>query len=248
MSVDCAYLLVSHGSRDPRPEQAVQQLVQYVHQQWQMEQPSSYPLIITACLELAGIPLHQRIIQIIQETGMNRLKILPLFLLSGIHVQEDIPIEIQLAKTRLGDQIQLDLLPYLGSNPLLIPLLKNNFQDLSSPLRIFLSHGSRYRDSSLYTETLAEQLSAIPAYWSISPSLPVIIEQLVQKGYEDMAILPYFLFHGGLSDAIELQVESLRKTFKNLTLNLGQPLGATPELAKIIFRTLTYEKDQLLLD
>jgi len=78
-----AYLLVSHGSRDPRPQVAMEQLAALISQRQHSQIPAattlsrvihtSYttaqlaalstrePLIGTACLELSPVPLHEQI-------------------------------------------------------------------------------------------------------------------------------------------------------------------------------------------
>ena len=242
-----AYLLVIHGSRDPRPQIAVDRLVALVSQelekthqlgfeqacgaQAQTTAVISKPLLVgSAALELA-LPLHQSIVQFARrQEGVKQIQILPLFLLPGVHVSEDIPAEVAIAQQQLGIEIRIG--PYLGSQPGLINLLAKPFEQLPAQARILLSHGSRRPGSNQPVEAIAAQLDAVAAYWSISPSLDQQVENLAAAGYRDIAIVPYFLFAGGITEAIAVAVEQLENS--DTTLYLGEPLGATPQLASLI--------------
>lgn len=252
-----AYLLVSHGSRDPRPQIALKQLAELLNRKLQQKYaiaPSkayrestavfneeSNPLIGTACLELATLPLHKRIQQFAvtaKESGARCIKILPLFLLRGTHVKEDIPREIAIAQQAIENSLQLQLNPYLGSNPKLLDLLIQQFKQIPAQTRILISHGSRYPNGNQPCEAIAAKLKAIPAYWSVSPSLAERIELLAENKPKNIAILPYFLFNGGITDAIATQVKQFQQDYPQLELILGNPLGATAELADAIVEEL----------
>lgn len=252
-----AYILVSHGSRDPRPQIALEQLAELLNRKLQTKyaiaQSKIYrnsiavvkgennSLIGTACLELAPLPLHKSIEQfalIAKEVGARRIEILPLFLLKGTHVSEDIPRKVAIAQQAVENSLQLKLKPYLGSNPRLIHLLTQQFQQLPAEKKILMSHGSRYPNGNQTCEALAAKLNAIPAYWSVSPNLAEIMAKLAQTKTKSVAILPYFLFAGGITDAIAAQVEQLQQDYPKLELLLGNPLGATAELADAIVEEL----------
>ncbi|HEY9872546.1 MAG TPA: CbiX/SirB N-terminal domain-containing protein, partial [Candidatus Obscuribacterales bacterium] len=134
MQFSSAYLLVSHGSRDPRPQVAVEQLAEllkvrlegvsgvltppkprYLAMSLLVETPNSVihkPLVGTATLELAPLPLHEQIRQFADRAksfGCKHLVVLPLFLLPGVHVMEDIPAEVALAQKAIGSDLIIDL-------------------------------------------------------------------------------------------------------------------------------------------
>jgi sirohydrochlorin cobaltochelatase len=251
-----AYLLVSHGSRDPRSQIALEQLAKLLNRKLQTKyaiaQSKTYrdttvfngednSMVGTACLELATLPLHKSIQQFAtkaKESGVKQIEILPLFLLGGTHVKEDIPREIAIAQQDLENSISLQLNPYLGSNPRLIELLARQFKHLAAETKILMSHGSRYPNGNHSCEAIAAKLNAIPAYWSVSPTLAEIIAKLAQGEIKKVAILPYFLFVGGITDAIATQVQQLQQDYPKLELLLGNPLGATAELADLIVEEL----------
>lgn len=270
LSFSSAYLLVSHGSRDPRPAIAVEHLALLITQRLQLLRRYSggqqsvarhysrmgdygaslsapvspaagapaMPLIGTAVLELAPTPLHQQIQHFAQQAivaGYDTIKLLPLFLLPGVHVMEDLPAELAIASQQLGNRITCQLCPYLGScqtqvGQLLLNPVESFVTDLQTS-RILISHGSRRPGSHQPVEAIARQLRAIPAYWSVPPNLEDQVITLIKQGQQQIAILPYFLFEGGITDAIAQMVARLSQQFPYASLHLSHPLGATPALA-----------------
>ena len=232
-----AYLLITHGSRDPRPQQALEQLATLVAQELSGRTLSTKaPLVGTAVLELADLMLHEQIQQF-AETAIaadhQKIILLPLFLLPGVHVMEDIPSEVAIAQTQI-QQISLEIAPYLGSYPALATALSESANHLTATDRILIAHGSRRAGANQPIAAIANALKALPAYWSVSPSLEEQVTALVQRGCTQIAIQPYFLFAGGITDAIAQQVEQLTKQFPETQLELGDPIGTTPALAKLI--------------
>jgi sirohydrochlorin cobaltochelatase len=243
-----AYVLVFHGSRDPRPHSAVTQLAELVRAGLLLRQGISvtrshcFPVTLldrpeifleTASLELSEIPLHQRIEEFArqaEEKGATTLQIIPLFLLAGVHVVEDIPREVSLARSSLPLQIK----PYLGSYRGVQKRVAREFDRFPDSARILLSHGSRRPSGRATIETLAASVKATAAYWSVEPSLADTIETLIATGRDSIAILPYFLFPGTITDESERQILSLSQKYKNVNFFLGQPFGATEELARIL--------------
>ncbi|MDF5723252.1 MAG: sirohydrochlorin chelatase [Rhizonema sp. PD37] len=244
-----AYLLVSHGSRDPRPITAMQQLAELVCQKLQSNLTVSNvvasrlrceTLVGTAYLELSPEPLHEQIVTFGKNAthfGCNYLKILPLFLLPGVHVMQDIPSEVALAKQFLSQDMMINLQPYLGSHPKLGSLLSQR-STTKAEARILLAHGSRRPLSHNPVEAMAVSLGAIAAYWAMSPSLESRVQELVTAGCKQIAVLPYFLFTGGIVDAIAHKLEELKLQFPEVSFQLAEPLGVNTELADLIWELM----------
>lgn len=244
-----AYLLVSHGSKDPRPQIAMEELARNLGVRKQSHlcgdrgggvlSPSLCDLIVgTAYLELHPQPLQEQIIDFgkkVSLQGCHRLKILPLFLLQGVHVTEDIPQQVELAKLALGEDISIELQPYLGSDFGLLWLLAKKMTDMSADARIIVAHGSRRVAANRNIEAMAISVNAIAAYWAVSPSLKDIVAQLVIDGKKKIAILPYFLFPGGITDAIAQSIQELKLQFPGVSFQLYEPLGANGELTDLIW-------------
>ena len=253
-----AYLLVSHGSRDRNHQIAVEKLAASVRQQLEtiipnkkysdrrdsnlalLSKPQS-SIVATAKLESTSINLHQSIIQLalqVQKFGAKRLLVLPLFLLPGIHVKEDIPREITLAREILGDSISIELLPYLGSNLSLMNLIEKQFAKLPTSGRILISHGSRRQGGNQPCEEIASKLKANIAYCWVAPSLRETVTKIVANGTKKITIVPYFLFAGKTLKSIAQEIEELQQEFPHTHLFLGRSLAATPELSKSIVQKI----------
>jgi sirohydrochlorin cobaltochelatase len=250
-----AYLLVSHGSKDPRPAIAMQEIAKMISGKVASNSQNLEKLIGTAYLELQPEALHVQICEFanrilqdreqedgkgnkgIRENGSTgevlvNLKILPLFLIPGVHVMEDIPQEVELAEKILGEKIKIDLLPYLGTHPDLGKLFTP--PETEGDTRILISHGSRRPGFNQGVEILASSLNATACYWAVPPNLETTIQQLVAAGKQKMTIIPYFLFAGGITDAIASHVEALKLQFPGVSLHLAAPLGASEDLANLI--------------
>lgn len=228
-----AYLLVSHGSRDPGPAMAMGWLARLVSEQL----ASNQHLMGVAALELQPQELHEQIQNFAEDAlsyGCDRLVIIPLFLSPGVHVVTDIPREVNLAQETLSNKIIINLQSYLGTHPGLVKLLGQQMAALPGEGTILLAHGSRRGGALDPIEAMAENLGAITAYWSVAPGLKSRIQELVAMGNRTITILPYFLFSGGITDAIARAVEELQLLFPGVSLQLAAPLGASPELAEII--------------
>ena len=249
-----AYLLVSHGSRDPRPQVAMEELAKNLSDKLENNSnydagnvlsPTKYDYQIgTGYLELHPQPLHQQIIDFSRKApaqGCRRLKILPLFLLPGIHVTEDIPQEVELAKKTLSKNISIELQPYLGSHLGLQRLLANKITDISFDGRIIVAHGSRRVEANASIESMAISLNAVAAYWAVSPSLKDIVAQLVADGKRKIAIIPYFLFAGGITDAIAQSIQDLKLQLPGVSFQLYEPLGGNGELTDLIWDLMQNE-------
>ena len=276
MSYPSAYLLLSHGSRDPRPQAAMDALAERFAQKIPYaglqslatggenaiaHDPSDLttaplhatatiacepPLVGTASLECHPLPLHKQIEQFSDRvksaftTASNgsakpcKIAILPLFLLPGVHVMDDIPQEMALAQQALGDAIELDLRPAIGSHPGLHRLVTECMAKQPVEAWIVLAHGSRRSNGNQPVEDLAERLGTLTAYWSVPPSLESRLQELSQLGIRQIGILPYFLFAGGITDAIAQTVETLSQQFPTLKLHLAPPLAASSELTDLL--------------
>jgi sirohydrochlorin ferrochelatase len=196
-----------------------------------------HPLVGTATLELAEAPLHEQIRQFARVAvckGYNHLQLLPLFLLPGVHVREDIPTEVALAQQGLGEAVRLNQRPHVGTHPGLAKLLASQWARVDADAKILLSHGSRRAGGNEPVEAVAGQLGAVAAYWSVQPMLEEQIDILAAAGHKRIGILPYFLFPGGITDAIAQSVASLQAKFPGVQLSLGESIGASSELANLI--------------
>ena len=248
LKTSSVYLLVSHGSRDPRPQIAAAQLAELVTQQLRAI-TDSQPLVKTAVLECDPTPLHQQIQAFAQDARVSgeglgiatlaHIYLFPLFLLPGVHVMEDIPAEVAIAQQLLGDLITLEVCPYLGTDTSLYELLAAAAPSSAKTGRVLMSHGSRRAGGNAPVEAIATHLKAVPAYWSVAPSLETQVTDLIEQGYEEIDILPYFLFEGGITDAIAQTVAQLDQKFPAARLKMTETLGANSGLATHIVNLIS---------
>jgi sirohydrochlorin cobaltochelatase len=219
-----AYVFVSHGSRDPRPAAAIAQLIADLT-------TDDRPLLGQAMLECAPEPLAEQLVKLAQTAqtrGFDELQLVPLFLLPGVHVTEDIPVQVETAQAALGN-FRLTQTAYLGTLDGLKLLLKPQ-----QPNTLLLSHGSRKPGGNDPIERLAQALDLTPTFWSVEPKLATTIAQLAQSGATEIGIKPFFLTPGGITDAIATEVARLADIFPQVTLTLENTLDRQPGFREIV--------------
>lgn len=239
MSARSAYLLVAHGSRDPRSQAALHQLGDQVKQALQSRGDQS-PWVKTATLEFGSVPLKQQICHWGQQlTHIDQLVILPLFLLPGTHVKVDIPDVVTTVRQFLPKSLEIEVRSHLGSHPNLCQILRATMADPEVERWILLSHGSRYPGGNQPVEALAQQLDAATAYWSVSPSLRQMVAQMATQPGLKVGIKPYFLFTGSIIDTISQEVDQLKCDFKHINLTFSSPLEPSAHLVHLIQDLIT---------
>lgn len=242
-------LLVIHGSRDPRPHQGIRDLAQQVRTCLECQQSRPAP-VETATLELGELTLAEQIQQFgdrLLAEHIHHLQIIPLFLLPGMHVMEDIPAQVQEAQTLLGQKITLEICPYLGSHPQLQNRLAQQINTTDREVWIVMAHGSRRPGGNQPVETLAHQLGILDAYWSVMPSLDWRISQLMDLGYRRIGVLPYFLFPGYIIDAIAETLAAKQADYPQLGYTLLSPLNHNPHLAQMVLDLTVSAKASTLI-
>jgi sirohydrochlorin ferrochelatase len=167
---------------------------------------------------------------------MDTVHILPIFLLAGNHVCEDIPLAIQAAQETLQSHQSTAvspfvLRPHLGRHPQLKAIIQANMTRYDPDAWILIGHGSRRPEGNISIQQLASQLQAIPAFWAVQPSFSDQVKTLVSQGIRSIGVIPYFLFPGKITDAIAAQAEELSRQYPDLTLRILSPLNPTPQLA-----------------
>jgi len=194
------------------------------------------PLVGTACLEAEALPLHRQIVEFSRRAraaGAQRVRLVPLFLLAGVHVMDDIPAEVEQARQALPD-LTLEVCPHLGSHPGIKGLLRRKLHATATETPILLAHGSRRPGGNDAICTLARSLGGTAAFWAIAPKLESQVIHHIQAGVQKVAILPYFLFAGSTTDAITHLTEELAERFPQMGFHLLPPLGPSPELAHLV--------------
>jgi sirohydrochlorin cobaltochelatase len=194
-------------------------------------------IVGTATLEGGALPLHQQIYEFglrVKAAGITCLKIVPLFLMSGVHVIEDIPAEVMAAREWLGNALDITLCPHLGGHSKMSDLLRSKLGAAGSQGQLLIAHGSRRSKGNRAIESLTKSLGISVAYWAVEPNLETQVIHLMQQGCTRLRILPYFLFSGGITDAVIHRTEELAERFPKVDFHLLPPLGASPDLAEMV--------------
>jgi sirohydrochlorin ferrochelatase len=215
-----ALFFVTHGSSDRRSWLSLQNLVS-------LAQSHSNRLIGGGCLEGQEITLAQQLEQFAIKAiaiGITEIEILPMLLLAGVHVTEDIPNEVAIAQSKLQSKSQgklqenliFRITPHLGTDSQIPNLLLQHFQKYRNTEnskkqgQILVSHGSRLSGANHVVEDLATHCGAIAAYWGVEPKVETQIENLLAQGINQINVLPYFLTEGGITEAIARKLDVYR--------------------------------------
>ena len=248
-----AYFLVAHGSRSPQPQRSLEYLATLMG------------AILTDCtadqvgvgwLEFHPNSLATQLVhfQASLPSSCQLIHVLPVFLLPGNHVREDIPDEVQRAQRQIAQitpNIELRLTQHLGSHPNIQHILFNKMTQAVKPelsmqqpwpmsipppeAWILLGHGSRRTAGNHAIAQLANRLKASPAFWAVEPGLTKQVNALLEQGIRSIGVIPYFLFSGKIIAAIADQVNAIAQQNPNLSIELLSPLEPSPQLAKALF-------------
>ena len=128
---------------------------------------------------------------------------------------------------------------------------------------ILLSHGSRRPGANQCVAEVADLIGCqlgievAIAFWSISPTLEERVAELTGSPHlalvgsdivssqekikaktqmTSLVIIPYFLFAGGITEAIAMSVGQLRQKYTNISIQVMDPIGASEDLAAIVFQ------------
>jgi sirohydrochlorin ferrochelatase len=195
------------------------------------------PLVGTATLEVSVVPLAQQIetfARRVMAQGVRQVVIIPLFLLAGVHVKEDLPREIAAAAAQLPARMRLICTPFLGSDATFKRFVANRLSTSRADRCLLVAHGSRRPAGNRSVKQLAAILDAEVAFWSVPPDWEAQVLELMQQGHQHIAIAPYFLFPGSITDAITRRTEELAERLPKLWLRLLAPLGTSAELGQVV--------------
>jgi uroporphyrin-III C-methyltransferase len=217
-----AYLLVLHGSHDPRYESAIAHLTTQLNPHF--GPPKPYRI---AYLECHPTTLAEQIIDFaatVAAQGFDQIQLVPLFLLPGVHVMQDLPAAVDAARAALttaGNAMTIVVQHYLGhpdaDQAQWLARLAAMFPfDETQGVRVLVAHGTKRPGGNQPIEDIGLALLVRPAYWFVAPSLADEIAELMELGIRDVAILPYVLVEGSLTAGIDQQLAELAQQYPHL--------------------------------
>jgi uroporphyrin-III C-methyltransferase len=217
-----AYLLVLHGSHDPRYAQSIADLTTQLDPHFGAHKP-----YCITYLECHSTSLAEQIIdfaQMVAAQGFEQIQLVPLFLLPGVHVMQDLPAAVdaaQQALTTAGNAIAIVVQDYLGhpdrDQAAWLARLAAMFPADPAPgVRVLMAHGTQRSGGNHPIEAVADVLQARTAYWFVAPSLAETMAELADRGDQGdqhVAILPYVLVEGSLTAGIDQQIAELAQQY-----------------------------------
>lgn len=232
-----AYFLIAHGSRDSRSRQALEACTMFIRQALDPSRSleQAWPFVGAGVLEFGDQPLAAQLAtfaKTVSRDGIRQVFLLPLFLMSGNHVNQDLPEAVQMAQHQSSPE--LILCPHLGSHPDMQNLVRDRMNETRCDRWILLAHGTRRPQGNQSIEILAKQLNVTPAFWATEPKLESQLETLAEGLYQRVGIVPYFLFTGSIIDVICKDIHRLKSRFNALDLQMTQPLNPSAQMAKLL--------------
>jgi len=125
-------------------------------------------------------------------------------------------------------------LAYLGSQGQFKQYVAARLAKTNADRCVLLAHGSRRTAGNRVIQQLGKALDTEVAFWSVPPDLETQVSHLMQQGHQHIAIAPFFLFPGGITDAITRQTEQIAEHLPKLSLRLLSPMGASSDLSKVV--------------
>lgn len=113
-------LVVAHGSRRESANREIHALADALQKvmNHDIEKPN---IPVSACFLEMSNPTIEDGIELLAQTGVSSIQVLPYFLSAGKHVSVDIPNKIKAVKDTLKSKIiTIELLPHIGADNFLV--------------------------------------------------------------------------------------------------------------------------------
>ncbi|GAB4216479.1 MAG: sirohydrochlorin chelatase [Synechococcales cyanobacterium] len=234
--------LVAHGSRDPRYQAVLAQLVQQT-------QMVLAPIPVRGVvLETDSMPLAAQLLAHQQQLEDPEITVVPLFMGSGIHLTQDLPEQLQQV-SRDCPQCRLRLTPTLGSRPEMVHLWGSRLgRDFPW---VMVAHGSRRADFANEIQQVVREIGhhyagrqVLAAFLTQPPTLADHLTVLYERGYRQVGIQPYVLFPGSILETMHAHVQQWQAAFPPLHFTWGSPLAPDPAIVTMIQRLVQDRLDQ----
>jgi sirohydrochlorin ferrochelatase len=226
-----AVLLVSHGSRDPRAEYVVGELVSTV--------AAGTGITVRAAHLDFTTPTPADALRKLAADGFRAVRVVPLLFTPGYHVTHDVPSAVE--ASGVAGRMEVSVAPPLLSGgcrerDLLLKALAERLvqagADEHVDALVLASAGSSSEEARLSIASLARDLlhthgiPVIPAFASAcAPSLTQALEALSDKGIQRPAVASLFVAPGKLTDSVVASCPDLP---------VADPLGVSPAFVELL--------------
>jgi sirohydrochlorin cobaltochelatase len=244
--VSTGILVVGHGSREPRANQAFEALVGAYrrHHAGRSEQDE----VAHGYVELAQPGIDEALAGLARRH--RRVVVVPLFLFMVGHTKNDIPIALARARSAVPDT-DLIATRELGIHGALIAMAFERAAAAMGALEqaalartalVVVGRGSSDPDANAEFYKLARLVAEgrgfgglVPCFIGIAaPRVPEALELAARSRPERLVVLPYFLFDGRLGDKLRAQVAEFRSRYPWIATAVADTLGADPRLLQVI--------------
>lgn len=108
---------------------------------------------------------------------------------------------------------------------------------------LIVGHGSRSKDAQDIFNKIVQLVKDKSDYSIVEgahmeicePSIPSVVEEIIQKQVEEILVVPYFLYEGiHIKEDIPEIIEELSKKHTGVKFKMARPIGAEPMLADIL--------------
>lgn len=232
-----AVLYVGHGSR---VKEGVQEAVRFIESAKGM---IDAPIQELCFLELAEPNIFNGIANCVAR-GAKEIVIVPILLLTAVHANEDIPLEIEKAKLKYPNVIFTYGKPF-GIHPKIIDSLYDRIIEQRIAITddtqvLLIGRGSSdpavKRDLTKIAELLNEkypfQKVDVCFLYGAKPSFSEALQNIKQGAHKKVFIIPYLLFTGILMKGIERKIAEL--TYENQEIILCECLGYHPNIRQVL--------------
>lgn len=249
MGIMQALLYIGHGTR---LQAGVEQCLTFIEQ---VQRQIHVPIQETAFLELVNPTIEEGVRRCVEQ-GTTKIAIVPLLLLTAHHARQDIPQEIQAVQQKFPN-VEFSYGTPFGVDSLLVEEVIRHIEEAKSKWTnqlqdkqfdvLLIVRGSSDPSILQQVEQLRRLVNEKGQYEHVHVSYlygvgPRFEEALATYENSDklVIVLPYLLFDGLLSVAIEKKVAAAKKTNPNILLanKLGAGLNVQQVLQQRIFECL----------
>ncbi len=231
-----AVIYIGHGSRNATANN------EFVHFIKEVMTEVSEPIQAYGFLELEKPSIKEAVEECILK-GATEIKVIPVLLLSGIHVTVDIPNELKALEEEYPFLTVIYGRP-LGVDDLMVDILLKRINEKSSSESrgiLLVGHGSREPEAGVEFEEIrrkVESESKSPIFTCYlkaqEPAFSVELEKQVKGDYQQLVVLPFLLFKGGFISKMSGEISSVNNSETEIIL--CEPLGFDDRLKSIVMK------------